>query len=299
MMVSSAGKPVSSLAGKFERFLSREDFRAQPVRALLRRLLWRLRWTACRRPWRVATAAGYPLWIGRTGSGALIYYQGLSEPATASFLTRYLREGMVVADAGAHFGEFTVLAAMRVGRAGEVHAFEPHPEMFSLLERNVAALGLIQVRLNPCAVSDCDGEAFFWERAEPASSSLAAPRAPGADVRHTRRVRTCSLDAYFATAGRIPDLIKVDVEGAERRVVLGARRLCSLPADRAPVWLLEYSVTACARLGEDASALPLQLEAFGYRCYRLAADGALAPWSPPGPPDFPTVNLVAARRSLA
>lgn len=245
------------------------------------------------------SAAGFPLWIGRTGSGALIYYQGVSEPDTVSFLKKTLHEGMVMADAGAHFGEFTVLAAMCVGRSGEVHAFEPHEGLFALLERNVAALGLSQVRLNSCAVCECDGEALFWERAEPASSSLAPERPLGSDVHRARRVRTCSLDSYFAAAGRTPDLIKVDVEGAERRVVLGARELCSLPADSAPVWLLEYSVHACARLGEDAADITSLLEALGYRCYRLATGGALLPWTPPAPPDFPTVNLVAAKRSLA
>lgn len=300
MMVGIApGNLVPSLAVKLERLLAGEDFRARPARALMRRLLWRLRWAVSRRPWRVMSAAGFPLWIARTGSGALIYYRGLSEPGTTSFLMNYLREGMVVADAGAHFGEFTVLAAMRVGVCGEVHAFEPHRQMFALLARNVAALGLAQVRLNPSAVSDSDGESFFWERAEPASSSLAHGGARGGDVRCGRWVRTCTLDSYFAKAGRIPDLIKADVEGAERRVVLGARDLCSLPAHRAPVWLLEYSVHACARLGEDAAALTDQLEAFGYRCYGLAQDGTPVPWSPPGPPDFPTVNLVASRRSLA
>ncbi len=228
----------------------------------------------------------------------MIYYQGLSEPGTAKFLKNHLREAMVVADIGAHFGEFTVLAALRVGRSGAVHAFEPHEEMFRLLERNVAALGLRQVRLNCCAVSDMDGEAIFWERAEAASSSLAASDASGADVRRKRLVRTCRLDSYFEAAGGVPDLIKADVEGAERRVVLGAARLCSLPADRAPVWVLEYSETACRRLGESAAALTEQLEAFGYRCYALAEDGTLGPWSPPGPPGFPTVNLVAAKRSL-
>ncbi|MCS7315455.1 MAG: FkbM family methyltransferase [Bryobacterales bacterium] len=296
------GRPdrlVSLLAGKIARLRAREDFRAGPTRALFRRMLWRLHWVLTRRPWRVMTAAGFPLWIAKTGSGALVYYQGISEPETASFLSRYLRQGMVVADAGAHFGEFTVLAALLVGCGGEVHAFEPHEELYGLLERNVAALGLSQVRLNRCALSDADGEAVFWERAEPASSSLAWGSAGEGDVSRIRKVRTRTLDSYFAAASRLPDLIKADVEGAERRVLLGARGLCSLPAERAPVWLLEYSVTACARLGEEAPALTEQLEDFGYRCYRLDRDGSLMPWSPPGPPHFPTVNLVAAKRSLA
>ncbi|MGB9604378.1 MAG: FkbM family methyltransferase [Bryobacteraceae bacterium] len=290
---------MTRFVAKLERLLEREDFRASPARAILRRLWWRLRWAVNSRPWRLETPAGFPLWIGKTGSGALIYYQGVSEPGTARFLSNFLREGMIVADAGAHFGEFTVLAARRVGPTGQVHAFEPHAEMFALLERNVADNRPGRVTLNRCAVADFDGEATFWERAEPASSSLASGGASAAtDVRRMQSVPVRRLDSYFADYGLIPDLIKADVEGAERRVVLGATGLCSLPPERAPVWLLEYSITASARAGEAAQQLPRVLEVFGYRCYLLVDDGTLGPWAPPGPPEVATVNLVASKREL-
>jgi FkbM family methyltransferase len=289
---------VSSLAVKLERLLHREDFRASPARALARRLLWRLRWAMTSRPWRLATSYGFPLWIGKTGSGALIYYQGASEPQALRFLSRYLREGMIVADVGAHFGEFAVFCALAVGGHGAVHAFEPHAEMFALLERNTAELGLAQVTLNPCAVGEADGEAEFWERTEPASSSLAPQRAADREVRRVRRVPVCSLDSYFARRGAVPHLIKADVEGAERRVILGARELCSLPPGRAPLWLLEYSVSACARAGENAEAITATLQQYGYRCYGLDEEGTPRPWVSPPAPHFPTVHLIASKQEL-
>ena len=289
---------MSPLALRLERLARRPDFRASPARALTRRLLWRLRWALTSQPWRVRTSAGFPLLIARTGSGALIYYQGASEPQTLHFLGTHLQEGMTVADAGAHFGEFSIFAALRVGPRGAAHAFEPHAAMFALLQRNVAELGLGNVTLNCCAVGEADGRAEFWERAEPASSSLACPRPPDPGVRLARTVPVRSLDSYFLERGVVPNLIKADVEGAERRVLLGARRLCSLPHGQAPVWLLEYSVSACARAGEAAEAITATLMDFGYRCYRLFEDGSLQPWTPPEPPHFPTVTLVASKSEL-
>ena len=52
------------------------------------------------------------------GAGALIYYQGYSEPETARFLTAFLKPGMTFWDVGAHIGEYSLLAARCVGGAG-------------------------------------------------------------------------------------------------------------------------------------------------------------------------------------
>jgi len=258
-------------------------------------MLWRLRWMVRSQPWRVMTAAGFPLWIPKSGSGALILYQGCSEPETARFLARVLRPGMVFVDVGAHFGEYTVLAARLVGARGSVHAFEPQPDTFALLERNVAANCAGQVTLNRCAVADREGEALFWERTEPASSSLAGRGEPDPQVRRRYPVPLRTLDGYCDRLGFRPDLIKADVEGAERLVLLGARRLCSLPPERAPLWLLEYSPSACARLGEQAERIEQTLADFGYACFGLTREGALTPWRAPAASRL-TQNLVAGKR---
>lgn len=258
-----------------------------------------MRWGITRRPWRVPTAAGFSLWIPKSGSGALIYYQGLSEPETARFLARLLQPGMVFVDVGAHFGEYTVMAARWVGRQGLVHAFEPQPDTFALLEKNVAASALENVTLNPWAVADLDGEAVFWERAEPASSSLASTRPPDAAVRRVYCVPVCTLDAYCRQRQLTPDVIKVDVEGAERLVLLGARELCSLPPVRAPLWVLEHSVSACARFGDRLERLAQTLAGFGYSCFTLKPDGALEPMTGPPASGAATHNLIASKRRLA
>jgi len=58
---------------------------------------------------------GLRIRVPHGGAGALIYYQGFSEPQTARFVMRFLRPGMTFIDIGAHVGEYTLLAAQAVG----------------------------------------------------------------------------------------------------------------------------------------------------------------------------------------
>jgi len=206
---------------------------------------------------------------------------------------------MVFLDVGAHFGEYTLMASRQVGPSGQVHAFEPQPDICALLERNVTLNGAENVTVNGCAVADRDGEMTFWERREPASSSLAAADLrPDGGVTRTLTAPVRSLDTYCFEKGFVPDLVKADVEGAERLVLLGARQLCSLPPERAPVWVLEYSPSACSRFGDEPENILGTLERFGYRCFAIRAGGELEPMAPSAPGDAATRNLVAAKRRL-
>jgi hypothetical protein len=68
-----------------------------------------------------------------------------------------VQPGDCVVDAGANMGYITALLARWVGARGCVHSIEPVPETGDLLERNVRALRLDQVKIHRCAVSDADG----------------------------------------------------------------------------------------------------------------------------------------------
>jgi FkbM family methyltransferase len=283
---------------RLRRLWNRPDFRAHPLAALARRFRWRWRWLWINEPWPLPLAPGLTILTPRSGSGALVYYQGGSEPETTAFLQQFLQPGMTFLDVGAHFGEHTLVASRCVGDSGQIHAFEPEPEMFALLERNVYLNPASNTTLNRCAVGDRDGEMAFWQRFEPASSSLQPPSAAltTGDVRRVLNVPVCSLDRYCREHACAPDLIKVDVEGAERLVFLGARGLCSLPPEEAPVWVFEYSSSSQVRFGERPEDLFATLEAFGYHCAAIAPDGSATPVRRPIPPDAPTANLIASKR---
>src|SRR5665213_715101 len=126
-----------TLSAKLSRLRQRPDFRRNPVAAIRRRLWWRLRWAVSGQPWKIRLRNDIDMVAPKGGAGALIYYQGYSEPETARFLTAFLKSGMTFWDVGAHIGEYSLLAARSVGSVGHVHAFEQQPKVFEFLLRNV------------------------------------------------------------------------------------------------------------------------------------------------------------------
>jgi len=246
-----------------------------------------------REPWTIGFVGGLRIAVVRTGPGALIFYQGFSEPDTAEFVGRFLRPGMTVIDVGAYVGEYTLLSARLVGPPGHVHAFEPNPALFHLLSHNVTANGLTNVTVNEAAVAEADGDAVLDIPEEAALASL-RPAGAAAGVAGSR-VRTVRLDDYVAGRGLgSVDLIKVDVEGAERRVFDGARDLMMAEPALAPVLLFEHAPHNYARHGYAPEAVFATLRSHGYSIFLARRGGALAPVEPDTVPEG-TINLVAGK----
>ena len=265
------------LSERARSLLHREDFRRNPVKAVYRRFAWRLRWKLYpNRPWLIRAQSGLPLLTPKCSAGALIYYQGVSEPETAEFIRRVLRPGEVFVDIGAHLGEYAILASMLVKPAGCVHAFEPRPDFFQSLETNL--------RLNKCenvwacaeAVCKETGVADFELDPEPSKSALQFKNteARGHEV---IQVRTITLDYYFSHGDMArPNLIKIDVEGAELSVLQGARSLLAKPPSEAPLIIFEYEPRNTRRFGYPAEEIIRFLRGYGYSVYD-SRDGALVP----------------------
>ena len=118
-----------------------------------------------------------------------------------------------VIDIGAGIGDFTVLAA-REAPAGRVYAFEPFPESFALLQRNVARNGVGNVHVREMAVTGRERRlALDTTRGEPLMiESVDASNAGGQHV----PVASISLERFVREEriGRI-DLMKLDCEGGE------------------------------------------------------------------------------------
>lgn len=139
-----------------------------------------------------------------------------------------LGPGQIVVDVGAHIGAFSLMAGRRVGPSGRVLAFEPSPRTFELLKRNLEANGLSWAAPHAYALADAEGaaELFIADDSEnnPAADTLSAQSG-----RKAVRVRLRRLDDVLAEerVDRI-DLLKIDVEGAELRVLDGAPRALTL-----------------------------------------------------------------------
>jgi FkbM family methyltransferase len=198
--------------------------------ALLRRL------RANGRRFRTLDVMGHSLVLDVTdGSTSLQFSHDIPyEPHLTTLIGETVRAGSVFVDVGANIGFFTVLAARCASPGGFVLAFEPHPGARAQLQQLVAMNGLDHVvTVAAAALSDRSAPgAPLFTTADSVLSSLDPALAPLGDTYPllTRvEVPVSTLDEWLEAAGppwtgRTIDLIKIDVEGVEERVLRGMTR---------------------------------------------------------------------------
>ena len=141
----------------------------------------------------------------------------------------------VVFDVGAHAGRFAAHAERFTSTAARIYAFEPVPHTFQMLRENLALNGCTRVIATQAAVSDRDGIATM-NLFPPAFSSwnslgkpvMKTPTGGRLSPAESVSVPAITLDG-FCERERISriDFLKVDVEGFEKSVFEGSRRLLS------------------------------------------------------------------------
>lgn len=152
------------------------------------------------------------------------YYESDYEPQTFDFFRRYLSPGDVVFDVGGHIGLFAVLAARQVGQHGKVYSFEPTPFTRSVLEKVVDLNGCgntVEVRHE--AVSSQRGSTVFYDTGTEISNANSLVRTDLS--RNEIPIELISVDEFAGERGIRVNCIKIDAEGAEYDVLLGAKRV--------------------------------------------------------------------------
>jgi FkbM family methyltransferase len=186
-----------------------------------------------------------------------------------------LRPGMTVLDIGANFGLYSVIAGRQVGEAGKVVAFEPS-RVVAVLADHLSLNGLTdRVEVVPLIVTDEVGEAIIWEPEDAALASLsraAAERGGGTQNGLTHQLRSATtIDIFCGTRNLIPDILKIDVEGAEGKVLRGAR---SFLENRRGQIILEVHPRTLRDFGDTQESLLAYLRSLGWDASELFARGA-------------------------
>jgi FkbM family methyltransferase len=201
--------------------------------------------------------------------------RGTWEPGVTTLLEEFLEPGMVVIDAGAHVGYFTLIAARKVGPIGKVYAFEPAPQNYDLLVRNVALNGYQNVVPVQKAISKGQGTARFFLRSDTVGHSLHS-EAVGKGQR-TITVEVTTLDYFLEKEGwPLVHLVKMDIEGAEPTALEGMAEL--LKRNRALRLVLEYVPHILERAGEDPIQFLERLRRSGFTI-RIITKGGLQDFS--------------------
>jgi len=222
------------------------------------------------------------------------YWVGIYELPLQERISMELEEGDVFYDIGANAGFFSLIAAKIVGRAGHVLAFEPLPMNIQVIEEQFQINKLAQCRCIPYAIGKEDGtcELVLFETAkgQPATSTarLAEYRMNvfKKPILSRYLVDVKSLDNFIEHEGFVPQLIKIDVEGAESDVLYGGKEL--LCSSKAPRIFIETHGKSIAR------DVDYQLREAGYRFFNVYGkqlpDGlterhylAYPPWLDKGP----------------
>ena len=130
-------------------------------------------------------------------------------PLEQDILVKYSLKNSVIYDIGANAGYYAIIAAREVGESGHVYAFEPTPSMANRIHENAEKNAFNNVTVIEAAVSSIDGKINFGIAEDSISSSIR-----GADSENSLLVTSLRLDT-FVRSNRPPNLLLVDIEGAE------------------------------------------------------------------------------------
>lgn len=165
------------------------------------------------------------------------------ETHIVDWLKQCLKAGDTFWDIGANWGWISLPAARIVGSSGRVIAIEPSPSNLAWLKRHIA--------LNECetivtvieaAVCEQNGGVVNFSLLEdgrsPSNSLMFSNSVNGEAPQVSREISVpaITLDSLLAEQKRVPQLVKIDVEGAELKVLKGATQL--LNGETAPILLL-------------------------------------------------------------
>jgi FkbM family methyltransferase len=213
-------------------------------------------------------------------------------------LSRFIEadKSFVVFDVGANVGVYSQRLRALHPRA-RIFAFEPLPESFAILQRNLGPQG---VEVYNLALSDKAGAATIYTRPGETTTHASLYSAVIEDLYHNsphaNPIETTTLDSFVAehTIDRI-GLLKLDTEGSELQILRGAQLLL----DEGRIDLIQFefnemNVISRVFLRDFIALLP------GYTLFRLLPDGLVPIQATPAFLNeiFAFQNIVAVRKGL-
>ncbi len=195
------------------------------------------------------------------------------EPEVSAAIVRMVKPGDVVVDVGANVGFFSLLAGLLSGPEGRVVSFEPGDNNIARLNTNIGLTKLDNVILIDKPAGRGTGEVSFYMNRDNAGGHALwdVGEFPGnTQSKNDPKIVTMhstTIDDEMERLGLpVPKLIKVDTEGAEHEVLLGARRL--LEGCKVPYIIAELHEFGLAKMQSSQMGLRSFMEGFRIRHVR-------------------------------
>jgi FkbM family methyltransferase len=157
-----------------------------------------------------------------------MYFRGFYEFRITSLIKKILRTGDTFIDIGANIGWYTLLGAKLVGKTGQVITFEPAHHIYKHLKRNIDINSFKNIFLEKIAISDREDTVLLHTISNEnigLGSIIQSPTVLKQSLK-TETVKTARLENYLKEKSiEKIRLIKIDVEGAEMKVLEGTREI--------------------------------------------------------------------------
>ncbi len=219
-----------------------------------------------------------------------IIYDGFEEEEL-SFVKGTLAEGDIFIDIGANVGLFSLIASECIGATGSIISFEPSPVTFNRLAENISLNAIKNIDLRNIGLSNQTGEFRFYvsDNGYDAWDSFA----PSQDnkLQKAISVTVSNLDTELEKVdkNRIK-LIKIDVEGWEKYVLLGGENLFR---NYAPTVMVEFTEENTFNAGYAIHEIYDLMVDYGY-VWHTIKEGKLV--HDPKKLHYPYNNLIAIKK---
>jgi len=193
-------------------------------------------------------------------------YFGSYQPEITSLLKRFLREGDTFIDIGSNVGYISAFALGLVGKAGNVHSFEPVPQYFSRLRKIQEDNLDYSLHVNEVAVGKHEGTAKIavtnlrnigWNTMVP---DFMSKNTIGEEI----EISVIRLTDYLSTKDvQNLRLVKIDTEGFEFQVIKGFQEYLRKMEDP-PILIIEIAPSAYPKLNSTGSEFAHFMSELGY-----------------------------------
>lgn len=195
-----------------------------------------------------------------------IFETGSYQAGTLNVIENCLRQGDIFLDIGSNIGVISLDAAKAVGNSGKVYSFEPEPDNFATLTRNIEINPFDNIEANNYALGASEGKAnIFREIHDRAAASLDGPKG---NTTGGSEVSIKTLDTFVEKhiTGSVR-MIKINVQGWELEVLKGAKAFLSQPD--APIICVEYCDLYSTHNGLLSDVYKTICELNDYRIFKL------------------------------